>query len=996
MATYVNDLRLKEIATGDESGTWGTSTNTNLSLIGEAVSYATQESFSSDADVTTTVADGAADPARAFYFKVTSSGSLSATRVLTIAPNTMSRVQIIENATSGSQIITIKQGTGATVNIPNGETRMVYMDGAGSGAAVVDALADINIGGKLTVGVDDTGYDVKFFGATSGAYMLWDESADDLVLAGAAGLDIAGDIDVDGTANLDVVDIDGATQADGTITVGVDDTGYDVKFFGATSGAYMLWDESADDLKLVGAAGLTVAGDADIDGTTNLDAVDIDGAVQADGTITVGVNDTGYDVKFFGATSGAYMLWDDSADDLKLVGAAGLTVAGDADIDGTTNLDAVDIDGAVQLDSTLTVGVDDTGYDVKLFGATASKYMLWDESADSLIVKDIVDAVNFKVNGGQGTDGQVLTSTGSGVAWEDAAGGVTGLTGLVENNSIWLGNDPTSTTSTAEQNVAVGTTALDAITTGDKNTAIGYNALTANTTADFNVAIGRGAMTTNTTGAGNTAVGTASLDGNSTGNYNTAVGYNSLLTNSTAADNTAVGYNALSLNTTTANNTAVGRSALANNVAANNTAVGKSALAENTTGVSNTAVGQNALNANTTSSYNTAVGKGALAANTSGGANTVVGENSAVALTTGTGVTVIGRNSLAAATTSSNNIAVGQNAAVSLSSGEYNIAIGNNCMYAVVTGDKNIGIGNDTFTQLTSGAANIAMGRYTLDALTTGSNNIGIGAPSLSGVTTGDNNIGIGVGALTASTTASGNTAVGHNALTADTTGASNTAVGYLALDANTTASNNTAVGNNALGANTTGGYNVALGVEAGDKITTGQTNICIGYGADTSASSSDNQIVIGPINGGENNQFTFGKASNVVQNEFDTDANWTRTSDIRKKRDIKDDTLGLGFINDLRTVTHKWKPSNEFPKEWQEYSEENNMNLDAVMHGMIAQEVKGALDKAGVDTFTGWKERSDGSQTVSREMFVIPLIKAVQELSAEVEALKQQLNQEE
>ena len=168
MATYVNDLRLKEITTGDESGTWGTSTNTNLELIGEAVSYATQESFSSDADVTTTVADGAADPARAFYFKVTSSGSLSATRVLTIAPNTMSRIQIIENATSGSQIINIKQGSGATVNIPNGETRMVYMDGAGSGAAVVDALADINIGGKVTVGVNDTGYDVKLFGATSG------------------------------------------------------------------------------------------------------------------------------------------------------------------------------------------------------------------------------------------------------------------------------------------------------------------------------------------------------------------------------------------------------------------------------------------------------------------------------------------------------------------------------------------------------------------------------------------------------------------------------------------------------------------------------------------------------------------------------------------------------------------------------------------------------------------------------------------------------------
>jgi hypothetical protein len=368
MATYVNDLRLKEISTGDESGTWGTSTNTNLELIGEAVSYATQESFGSDADATTTVADGAADPARAFYFKVTSSGSLTATRVLTIAPNTVSRIQIIENATSGSQIITIKQGTGATLNIPTGESRMVYYDGAGAGAAVVDALADINIGGKVTVGVNDTGHDVKFFGATSGKYWLWDESADGVVQYS-------------------------------TLTVGVNDTGYDVKFFGATSGAYMLWDESADDLKLVGAAGLTVAGNIDIDGTANLDVVDIDGATQADGTITVGADDTGYDVKFFGATSGAYMLWDESADDLKLVGAAGLTVAGDVDIDGTTNLDAVDIDGNVQIDGTVTVGVDDTGKDVKFFGATSGKYLLWDESDDSLNVPD-----STKIQLGTGAD----------------------------------------------------------------------------------------------------------------------------------------------------------------------------------------------------------------------------------------------------------------------------------------------------------------------------------------------------------------------------------------------------------------------------------------------------------------------------------------------------------------------------------------------------------------------------------------------------------------
>ena len=107
--------------------------------------------------------------------------------------------------------------------------------------------------GTFTVGVDDTGFDVKLFGATSGAYLLWDESTDDLVLAGAAGLDIAGDIDVDGTANLDAVDIDGAVQIDNTVTVGVSDTGFDVKFWGDTAAKYMLWDTSADRLDALAA-----------------------------------------------------------------------------------------------------------------------------------------------------------------------------------------------------------------------------------------------------------------------------------------------------------------------------------------------------------------------------------------------------------------------------------------------------------------------------------------------------------------------------------------------------------------------------------------------------------------------------------------------------------------------------------------------------------------------------------------------------------------------
>ena len=145
MATYVNDLRLKEITTGDESGTWGTSTNTNLELIAEAFSFGT-EAITTNADThTTTVADGATDPGRSLYLKYT--GTLDSACTITLGPNTISKVWIIENATSGSQNIIIKQGSGTTVTIPNGNVKVVYSDGAGSGGSVVDAFTDVDLAG---------------------------------------------------------------------------------------------------------------------------------------------------------------------------------------------------------------------------------------------------------------------------------------------------------------------------------------------------------------------------------------------------------------------------------------------------------------------------------------------------------------------------------------------------------------------------------------------------------------------------------------------------------------------------------------------------------------------------------------------------------------------------------------------------------------------------------------------------------------------------------
>jgi len=106
----------------------------------------------------------------------------------------------------------------------NGTTLVDIKDGKNDNTFALQLATDkVQANGTFTVGVDDTGYDVKFFGDTASAYMLWDTSADDLVLAGAAGIDLAGDIDVDGTANLDNTDIDGTLAVDGA-TISLDAT----------------------------------------------------------------------------------------------------------------------------------------------------------------------------------------------------------------------------------------------------------------------------------------------------------------------------------------------------------------------------------------------------------------------------------------------------------------------------------------------------------------------------------------------------------------------------------------------------------------------------------------------------------------------------------------------------------------------------------------------------------------------------------------------------
>jgi len=272
--------------------------------------------------------------------------------------------------TTGTNDIVLTNALADALSVTDGSADIIVVDTSTSGNVITFTSA-------LTVGVDDTGHDVQFFGATAGAYMLWDESADDLIIAGAGAISIdattdatnttsgsfhtdggAGiakklyvgtDLDVDGTSNLDAVDIDGAVQADGTITVGVDDTGYDVKLFGATSGQFVLWDESADELVLAGDTKLSFH---DAAGGENIIA-SADGHLEINAGTTLDITAPTVDLN-----SSTEFNIDTAIYDLNASGAVTVNSSG-----GTLSVGNDNVDQAINIATggtrTLTLGVDD-------------------------------------------------------------------------------------------------------------------------------------------------------------------------------------------------------------------------------------------------------------------------------------------------------------------------------------------------------------------------------------------------------------------------------------------------------------------------------------------------------------------------------------------------------------------------------------------------------------------------------------------------------------
>ena len=386
--------------------------------------------------------------------------------------------------------------------------------------------------------------------------------------------------------------------------------------------------------------------------------------------------------------------------------------------------------------------------------------------------------------------------------------------------------------------------------------------------------------------------------------------------------------------------------------AANNTAFGLTAMDAITTGDSNVAIGHAAGSAMTTSEKNVIVGKdaGLVKANSSN-RGVHVGFESAKGLTTGSDVLSIGYQSYLAADTETHNLAIGRLAlGGSIAGAEYNVAVGN----------------------------------FTLDALTSGDNNVAVGYSAGTAVTTGGENILIGYEAGKSITIAGNNVVVGYQAFEDAVVERQCVAIGNYALANHRTTSSTV---------NDTG--NTAVGYAAGDVITTGSGNVMIGAVVDPSGSNGENQIVIGnTFSGNGDNKVNFGSGLGYIWNSYTQNATWTQVSDERTKKNIETDTLGLDFINELRPVTFNWRKNEELDSTFKESLLNKHIDKDdsATIHGLIAQEVKAAMDKVGNSTFNGWEDTVDG-QAVSREMFITPLIKAVQELSAKVTTLETEVD---
>ncbi len=410
---------------------------------------------------------------------------------------------------------------------------------------------------------------------------------------------------------------------------------------------------------------------------------------------------------------------------------------------------------------------------------------------------------------------------------------------------------------------------------------------------------------------------------------------------------------------------------------------------------------------------NVRLGENAGAAIVSGGIrNVLIGKDAGTAITTGDNNTFVGAFTGDVVTTGTSNTALGFASLSSDDVGNHNTAVGHGTLnalnYSTSTDGYNTAIGSGAGETMTTAIENTLVGGKAGFALTIGEKNVAIGQGALTADTVGSRNVAVGWDALGSQVASGGsvnnyyNTCIGANSgfslnggyyntfvggLCGDDTndGLANTAMGYLALSANC-GDGNTAVGRQA-GTVITGSNNACFGDGAGESITSGSDNICIGHDAGSGQVSTGNdQLYIARSNAslGTDAVFLYGGNTGALING-DNSSTFNTVSDERIKKNIVDSTKGLAEILQVKIRNFEYRTFDELDDDVKALNDGKGLNVlnkSGVKTGVIAQELEAIFPNDVTDL-------PDGTKNVKIENAQWALIKAVQELSAKVDALE-------
>lgn len=372
----------------------------------------------------------------------------------------------------------------------------------------------------------------------------------------------------------------------------------------------------------------------------------------------------------------------------------------------------------------------------------------------------------------------------------------------------------------------------------------------------------------------------------------------------------------------------------------------------------------------------------------------------------------IGHWAMSNGNTGANNIAVGNFSLGADVTGFDNVAVGTNAMRNSSQSYSNVAVGSDASYESTYGAQNVAVGYWALRS-NLGSNNTGIGAYSMSNALYGEYNTGVGGVTLRANEEGWFNSALGYSSLASTTIGSLNTGMGTYSLSSNTDGAGNAALGYSALGSMTAGNSNTAVGRSAGDGLSAADALTLIGGDANVTVNGLNNSTALGYLTTvTASNQVRIGNSAVTSIGGY---VNWSNLSDVRFKKNMKENVPGLDFINRLRPVTYTLDmdgldnalkaPESKSPAsklKGAKIPDNTDLSKSAktakaqiTQTGFVAQEVEKIakelnFDFSGVDA----PKNSKDLYGLRYAEFVVPLVKAVQELdqkTKEIDELKRQ-----